>query len=441
MPRYEQFLSYNIVNDEQRQRIRAIAIPTRSFIPDSNTLFNTYSLYQEVNQRNRTRWPHTTNGQATGNHQPEIESTGYRRRNRQSSIDESPPSRRRRIEEVPVEKQPKFIRKSKTFKDRWNKEFPDKPCVECATLLLPRHRKFRDFDEDHEYGITKVFGMPVQVYESKVIVCESCYSHPKHPIDCGTPPLCIQRLPHRSRKFISPFQLDTNLGRTTGYNLNAIPFLYRTLKGVINTNPKNPRAIALYSGMLGAWLESHRCNQYDQGHDQDALRECRDWLLENNTVFQRNDVRAYLQVGNPLPLAHLIDEDGDEQRPPNRPDLVMNPFQYEQHTRDEHFRYNRLPVGAVQASSDQAPQPTLYRSDPDVEVLTFPHLYPYGRGQWVEGTRTEQGRLQYTRHMDVKNKLNSVSSAFRDDWYWPSWAYQEMEATRIFPKYHEIHKQ
>src|SRR5271155_1479522 len=77
-------------------------------------------------------------------------------------------------------------------------------------------------------------------------------------------------------------------------------------------------------------------------------------------------------------------------------------------------------------------QPTLYRSDPDVEVLAFPHLCPYGRGQWVEGTRTEQGRLQYTRHMDVKNKLSSVSSAFRDDWYWPSWAYQEIEATRIF---------
>jgi hypothetical protein len=52
---------------------------------------------------------------------------------------------------------------------------------------------------------------------------------------------------------------------------------------------------------------------------------------------------------------------------------------------------------------------------PDVEALAFPHLYPYGRGQWVEGTRTEQGRLEYTRHMDVKGKLNSVSSAFRDD--------------------------
>src|SRR5436190_20352491 len=106
MPRHEQFLSYNIINDEQRQRIRALAVPICSFAPDSDALFNTYSLYQEVNQGSWTRWPHTTGSQATGNH----------RRCRQSSIDESPPSRRHRVEEVPVEKQPKFISKSKTFK-------------------------------------------------------------------------------------------------------------------------------------------------------------------------------------------------------------------------------------------------------------------------------------------------------------------------------------
>jgi hypothetical protein len=34
--------------------------------------------------------------------------------------------------------------------------------------------------------------------------------------------------------------------------------------------------------------------------------------------------------------------------------------------------------------------------------------------------------------MDVKKKLNSINPAFRDDWYWPSWAYQEVERTRIF---------
>src|SRR5436190_5893623 len=228
MPCHEQFLSYNIVNEEQRQQIRAIAVPICSFALNSNALFNTYSLYQEVNQDSRSRHPHTTSSQAVENRLLEIGSTGRRRRSQESSGDESPPTRRRRIEEVPVEKQPKFIRKLRTFKDRWNKEFPDKPCVECATLLLPRHRKFRNFDENHQYGIARVFAMPIQVSQGKVIVCEPCYSHPRSPIDCGIPPLCIQQLPYCSRKFISPFQLDTNLGWTMGYNLNAIPFLYRT---------------------------------------------------------------------------------------------------------------------------------------------------------------------------------------------------------------------
>jgi hypothetical protein len=34
--------------------------------------------------------------------------------------------------------------------------------------------------------------------------------------------------------------------------------------------------------------------------------------------------------------------------------------------------------------------------------------------------------------MDVKHKLASINRVFRDDWYWPSWSYQEIEITRIF---------
>jgi hypothetical protein len=38
---------------------------------------------------------------------------------------------------------------------------------------------------------------------------------------------------------------------------------------------------------------------------------------------------------------------------------------------------------------------------------------------------------EYTQFKDVKMKLNSVNPVFRRDWYWPGWAYQEMEARRI----------
>jgi hypothetical protein len=66
---------------------------------------------------------------------------------------------------------------------------------------------------------------------------------------------------------------------------------------------------------------------------------------------------------------------------------------------------------------------TLLRTDPDVEVLCFAHLYPNGKGQFVQGERRENGRFTYTRHMDTKKKLNSYNRAFRDDYYWAAWAY------------------
>jgi hypothetical protein len=197
-------------------------------------------------------------------------------------------------------------------------------------------------------------------------------------------------------------------------------------------NPRNLDAVALYSGAIGAFLESTAHNNRWEGHDLRTLQQCREWLLVNNPVFQRNDVRGHIHADDPLPIVHMDEEPGQRPRPPNRPDLVLNPFEYPQHTHNEDFQHNRLPLGTVVGDAGQPIQPSLLRSDPDVEVLCFPHLYPYGQGQWKPGPRTENGRLEYTRHMDIKKKLNSVNSVFRDDWYWPAWAYQEVEAHRIF---------
>jgi hypothetical protein len=341
-------------------------------------------------------------------------------------------SRRRLHPIVPTEQQPRFIRKLKTFTDRWNTEFPDTPCVECGTLLLPRHRQSRAFRQDHIYGISKVFGVPVSGESGAVVLCKECVSSPRPPVDCGKPPPCILALPQRSRKFLSPFKLNVNLGRTTGYNTSAIPFTYRTLTGKVVVNTQNKEAIALYSGCLGAWLEANRDNKWYQGHNQELLSASRDWLLANNAVFQRNDVRAHLQVDVPLPLVHLADDNPEELRPQTRPDFVMNPFQYDPHTRNEDFRYDRLTVGAVLPGLFQEQPPALYRSDPDVEALCFPHLYPYGRGQYKKRLYSGDEVLGCTRYQDTKHKLCSLNSSFRDDWYWPSWAYSEIEATRIF---------
>ena len=107
----------------------------------------------------------------------------------------------------------------------------------------------------------------------------------------------------------------------------------------------------------------------------------------------------------------------------------MNPLQYDSETRNE--EYNRLTLGRIRGSHCAGNMPELFRTDPDVEVLLFPHLYPYGRGQWMQQPLGNNVHREYTQFKDVKVKLNSVNPVFRSDWYCPDWAYQEMEARRI----------
>ncbi|KAF5120845.1 hypothetical protein E5D57_013181 [Metarhizium anisopliae] len=121
----------------------------------------------------------------------------------------------------------------------------------------------------------------------------------------------------------------------------------------------------LYTGTLGAYLQSSP-HRVDQHQNLEHLIHVRNWLLQRNPVFQRNDVRAHLQIDHPLPTVDLA-ENSDDRRPQTRPDLVMNPFQYDQETRNEDFRYDRLSVGAVQVPEGHRPKPMLLRTDPDVE--------------------------------------------------------------------------
>ena len=449
MPQQARFYGYNIIYDEQRDRLGAVATPITTFVPGTDAVLNTYSLYQNVNmQRTPTiasqpsRQPNLPR-ENTATPPLMVQPPARRRRRREDSdgdFTQRPAQQRRRHrrgrDDLPPEQKPDLLRKLRAFKDKWNKMFPDKPCVECGTLLLPRNRKPKAFEHGHVYGITRAFRLPVS--GDSVIHCETCFKNPQAPVDVGPLPRCLLDLPQRSRMFLSPFSLDTNLGRTEGYNTNATPFTYRTLTGRIVTQPRNERAIALYSGAIAAWLESNAHNRADRGHDQFVLARCRDWLLRHNPVFHRNDIRDYLRVDNPLPVVHLENEVGGERRPNNRPDLVVDSFPYHRETRDEDYRHYRLPAGAVQATASTQRQPALLHGDPDMEMLLFPYLYPHGYGHFVRGERGENGRSTYTRHIDVKHKLASINRVFRDDWYWPSWSYQEIETTRIFQNTHRL---
>lgn len=444
MPRPAHFYSYNIASDGQLRTLNAIPQRLRDIAGDNPTLFDTWSLNQAMNNEERMALRITARHNVAGTvievdiPAPPLGPRRRRRRGSDASSDSDfyvpPPARRLRRQEdeihTPVEARQAFIAKRAAFKQKWNKAFPDTPCVECGTLLLPRHRRTATRNLDHVYGITRVFD--IEVTDPIVVLCKTCFRNPQPPIDVGVQPQCIADLPLRSTKFLSPFQLDSNLGRTSGYNLGATPFTYRTLTGKMAWRTQNPRAIALYSGVLGAWLESSRHNRHDRDHDIALLERCRDWLLENNIVFQRHEVLANIQVPDPLPLIQLINDHREERRPANRPDVVLNPHEYDPETRNEDFRFDRLPIGRVAGSHRAGDLPELSRRDPASEVLLFSHLYPYGRGQWIEeAVVQETGRRIYTQFMDVKRKLNSINPVFRLDYYWPGWAYQEMETRRI----------
>jgi hypothetical protein len=261
------FYSYNIITEDQEQRLQLSRQPLISLVQENPTLFNTWAINERLN--NATNSNLLTSRYAIDGTVIEVDAPPCTsrqrnsRRNASSYSNESdfqPFSRFRLARQnatrnsnhtrVLVEKRPDFLRKLQAFKTRWNREFPDKPCIECGTLLLPRYQKRQELIQGHVYGITRVFG--IHVPGPFVILCTKCVQEPRNPVDVGPRPMCIATLEAQSTKFLSPFQLDSNLGRTSGYNLRAIPFNYRTLTGRMAYRTQNPRAIALYSGVLGA---------------------------------------------------------------------------------------------------------------------------------------------------------------------------------------------
>jgi hypothetical protein len=198
MPQQARFHSYNVIHDEQRDRLRAVAVSIATFAPGDGAVLNTYSLYQDVNMRptpaitlRPPRQP-TPRRENTATSPLVVQPTACRRRrDSDSDRDFNPrPAQRRRHRRIrndlPPEQKPDLLRKLKAFKDGWNKMFPDKPYVECGTLLLPRNRKSKTFEDGHIYGITRAFRL--SVHGDSVIQCETCFKNPQDPVDVGPLP-------------------------------------------------------------------------------------------------------------------------------------------------------------------------------------------------------------------------------------------------------------
>jgi hypothetical protein len=91
-----------------------------------------------------------------------------------------------------------------------------------------------------------------------------------------------------------------------------------------------------------------------------------------------------------FPHATLDNEAVEMPIPTGRPDIVVNPCDFEEQVRNEDYRYHRLPMGSL----TNLPTSQLFldafgtvnhlvaHGDGKSEGLLFPVLYPYGRGFW-----------------------------------------------------------
>ena len=411
MPRALRFFSY-IPNAPEGEQSRSRTATTDMEAPVNSSLFSTFAIYQEHNQLHHIQAPEPLSIETD---HIDVEAT----------LDSSFP------QQVMIPELDKaFIRLYTRFRNKYDLQFPDTPCAYCSQLLLPRNIIWKELDPDFEYPLLAKLQILPKIYtkngQDYVAICKACKTEPGLLINPGPWPKCLIDLPHRSRMFLSPLTLQTSLGRTQSHQPWNNPYsTYRTLTGRMNIT-RNPRAIALFSGVIGAYLESNQC-KINSGHDINLLKKCRKWLLEHNPVFARHDVRTELCI-NQLPRTDLFDEEA-EVRPLNRPDIALNPEVYDERTQDEDYRYFRLPIASFQDNNRQTIG--LLRSDPAIELLLFPILYPYGRGHWVRPVKDDRVRGRNTLLQNVQQKLNGAISHFREDHYWPGWAYMEIEAIRI----------
>ena len=137
-----------------------------------------------------------------------------------------------------------------------------------------------------------MFNIPVD--GPRVVLCSAYIKKPTLLINLGQILDYIFNLLKPSRKFLSLFKLYINLRRTQGWSSENRAMTYYTLTSQMIYRLINPRAIALFSGALGAYLERDAATAIDRGTDQAGLRRCRDWLLTNNPVFNKNHIRRNL---------------------------------------------------------------------------------------------------------------------------------------------------
>ncbi len=246
-----------------------------------------------------------------------------------------------------------------------------------------------DYDPSEEYTLTIAFPeIPVYTYvnnrnRTKVAICESCKNVKtrRYPPVLSPIPPQIKAVPMTYRKFLSPVYMNCSLGRTAGSN----PYTnYRFLNGNIFLS-KNYHALELYSGSIGAFLNSNEPPNWFHS----SLIAASNWLKENNPIFKQyrlpqriNESSLSATVPLPLPLARSNTSVNSSQASTSSrsnstiPDLVVPNDEFPLEIHDEDYRYHRLMAGFMKL--DDITLPISY-GDPELEALMFPDLFSRGK--------------------------------------------------------------
>ena len=282
----------------------------------------------------------------------------------------------------------KFTKLLNTFKTSILNQFICASCAFCGRLMYPEKCEWLPYDENFSYPILQArlqeqFDSLLTFHTRlppRIAVCLSCkkpstrYIFPiLHPI-----PNEIKAVPLSRRMYLSPVFMHCSLGKNSANS--AIYSEYRTLTGTMNFS-KNMRALTLYSGMIGAYLENDIESNSNNNWLDNTLVTAANWLKLHNPFLKSYSQLLDLpgsEMANPFPRASHISDD-DSAPPFLQNDIIVPTSNFNLEIHNEDFHYTHLMADFTQISTT-----TLLFSfdDPNLEALVFPDLFPDGKGHY-----------------------------------------------------------
>ena len=169
------------------------------------------------------------------------------------------------------------------------------------------------------------------------------------------------------------------------------------------TTSKSRAAVALFSGTLGAFLDSLRGEeQLDMSPETLlVLEQAKAWLVANNHLFRQfASNHPYAQNHHPLPLAELTYPNDEPLSQSHRPETIVNPNTFPPEVHNEDHRHFRLPESVV-TTQQQVPHSDISDSTPSdaISIMTNPHEglpFPMALSIWKRSLEARTGPTPQT---------------------------------------------